>query len=304
MNQVLLLRPGGLGDLIITLPSIRLLRRLLPGAALRLGARRSYAAILEAAGVVDGILDLDDRAWRPFFSEEGGDPDSFPGGPPSALWSWFLKPPQASFSKAAATLVPGGAHILVADPRSVLPLSRDLFERTATAAGSTVTDGDFTDCARFPPRRAEVEVPFDRSFAVVHPGSGGRNKRWPFDRFLSLIGILAGRGIPGILVTGPAEEDDEEERGRHPLPPGWLRRLSPPPAELLGWLSGCLFYIGNDSGVTHLAAAAGARTLAFFLDEHLPSWRPFGRVTVLQSARIDGISLEEAREAVLGLFPG
>ncbi len=303
MNWTLLLRPGGLGDLIITLPSIRLLRRLYPGLALHLAARRPYAAVLEAAGVVDGILDLDDRALTPLFSEQGGDPHSLPGGPLSALWAWFLKPPSASFSKTAAALVPGGAHVLVADPRGALPLSRDLFERTAAAAGATVTAGDFADCARFPPRRSKVEVPFDRSFAVVHPGSGGRNKRWPFDRFLSLIGSLAGRGVPGILLTGPAEEDDKEY-GRSPLPPGWRHLSSATPAELLGWLSACRFYIGNDSGVTHLAAAAGARTLAFFLDEHLPSWKPFGRVTVLHSGRIDGISLADAREVALGLLPG
>jgi len=147
MNRILLLRPGGLGDLIITLPSIRLLRRIYPGAVLHLAARREYAAVLEAAGVVDGILDLDDRAMRPFFSEEGGDPEAFPGGAPSALWAWFLKPPAPSLAGAAAVLVPGGAHILVADPQGALPLSRDLFERTADASGSKVSDDDFETCA-------------------------------------------------------------------------------------------------------------------------------------------------------------
>jgi ADP-heptose:LPS heptosyltransferase len=304
MKRVLLLRPGGLGDLIITLPSIRFLRRLHPGAALHLAARPEYAAVLAAAGVVDGILDLDDRAFAPFFSEEGGGPDSLPGGAPSALWSWFSNPPAPSFSRAAAALVPGGAHILVADPRRALPLSRDLFERTAASAGLTVGEDDFENCAGLPSIRPPSPLPFGRLFAVVHSGSGGSNKRWPFERFLFLIRGLAERGIPGILVTGPAEDDGAEERGRAPLPPGWQRRLSPPLIELAGWLSACLIYIGNDSGVTHLAAAAGARTLAFFLDAHLPAWKPFGRVTVLHAARIEGISLEEAREAALALLPG
>ncbi len=303
MNRVLLYRPGGLGDLIVGLPSIRLLRRLHPRAALHLAARRGCAAVLSAAGVIDGILDPDDRAWAPFFSEGGADPVSLPGGAPSALWSWFLKPPPASFSRAAA-LLPGGSRILVADPRRGLPLSRDWFEQTAAAAGATVTDGDFEDCARLPPIMPKAEVPFGRPFAVVHPGSGGLNKRWPFDRFLSLIGVLADRGIPGMLVTGPAEENDEAGRGRGPLPPGWRRYPSPHLAELAGWLSACLLYIGNDSGVTHLAAAAGARTLAFFLDEHLPAWKPFGRATVLRAGRIDGIALEKAREEVLAHLPG
>ena len=78
MNWTLLLRPGGLGDLIITLPSIRLLRRLYPGLALHLAARRPYAAVLEAAGVVDGILDLDDRALTPLFRSRAAIPILFP----------------------------------------------------------------------------------------------------------------------------------------------------------------------------------------------------------------------------------
>ena len=61
MKRVLLLRPGGLGDLIITLPSIRLLRRLYPGAPLHLAARADYAALFAAAGVVDRVFDLDDQ---------------------------------------------------------------------------------------------------------------------------------------------------------------------------------------------------------------------------------------------------
>ena len=302
MNRVLLFRPGGLGDLIIALPSIRLLRRLHPGAALHLAARREYAAVLSAAGVVNGILDPDGRDWAPFFSDDGADPDLFPGGPPSALWSWLLKPPAASFSKAAAALVPGGPRILVADPRRGIPLSRDWFEQTAAAAGAMVADGDFEDCARLPPVMPKADVPFGRPFAVVHPGSGGLNKRWPLDRFLFLIGILAGRGIPGMLVTGPAEEDGEWESRR--LPPGWHRYPSPPLDELADRLSTCVLYVGNDSGVTHLAAAAGARTLAFYLDEHLPAWKPFGRATVLHAGRIEGISQDEAREAVLAHLPG
>jgi heptosyltransferase III len=299
MKRVLLLRPGGLGDLVITLPSIRLLRRLYPGAPLHLAARADYAALFAAAGVVDRVFDLDDRAWTPLFSENPAAAGPLPGGPTAAVWSWFLKPPPSLLSGTLAALAPGGTHILAADPRLSLPLNRDFFERTAAAAGARVGGGDFEECSRLPAVRPQPERPFAGGFAVVHPGSGGRKKRWPLERFRDLIGVLSGRGVPGLLVTGPAEADEDPSSARIPLPTGWQRRPSPPLIDLAAWLSACRLYIGNDSGVTHLAAAAGAPTLAFFLDENLPAWRPCGRTAVLQAGRIGEISSAEARESLL-----
>ena len=298
MKRVLLLRPGGLGDLIITLPSLRLLRRIDPGASLHLAARSGHAAVLAAAGVVDRVFDIDDRMWAPFFSDRAADAEPLPGGPADSLWAWFLTPPPASFSRTAAALAPGAAHILAADPLRKRPLSRDFFDRTGAAAGAKVGGADFEIDAHLPSPRPPAGIPFAGAFAVVHPGSGGRKKRWPLERFLDLIGILARRGLPGLLVTGPAETDENPGLGRVPLPSGWRRCPSPALVDLAAWLSVCRLYIGNDSGVTHLAAAVGARTLAFFLDENLPAWRPFGRSTVLSAASIDAISADAAREAL------
>ena len=303
MKRVLLLRPGGLGDLIITLPSLRLLRRVYPKASLYLAARPGHAAVLAEAGVVDRVFDIDDRMWAPLFSDRAADAGPLPGGPADSLWAWFLAPPPASLFRAAAALAPGGAHILVADPLRMRPLSRDFFDRTAAAAGAEAGDADFEIDAQLLSPHPPADVPFAGAFAVVHPGSGGRKKRWPWDRFLDLIGILAGRGLPGLLVTGPAETDENPDLGRVPLPAGW--RYCPLPAllELAAWLSVCRLYIGNDSGVTHLAAAVGAPTLAFFLDENLPAWRPFGPATVLSAASIEAISADAAREALRTALP-
>jgi heptosyltransferase III len=303
MKRVLVLRPGGLGDLVITLPSIRLLRRTHPDVPLHLAAGPEQGAVLAAAGVVDRVFDLGDRTWAPLFSEASSGLDPLPGGPTSAIWSWFLKPPAAAFLRNAASLAADGAHVLSIDPGCPGPLSRDFFERTAAAAGVRVGDDDFDECRRLPPIRPRVEPPIAGGFVLVHPGSGGRRKRWPLDRFLDLVGLLAGRGLPGLLVTGPAETDGMPAPERIPLPSGWRLVSSPPLVELAAWLFACRLFIGNDSGVTHLAAAVGAPTLAFFLDENLPAWRPFGRATVLSAASIDAISADAAREALRAAFP-
>jgi ADP-heptose:LPS heptosyltransferase len=304
MNPVLLVRPGGLGDLMVALPSLRLLRRLYRDSPLHLAARREFALLLRDAAVVDEVHSLDDRTFSPLFTD---DPslDAAPrlhGETPAALWSWFFRPPSGPFPKSAAALVPGAAHVIVYDSSAGRPVSRDWFERTAAAAGRPVSDEDFEACARLPRSGSPRPKPSDRPYAIVHPGSGGRNKRWPAERFLAIVDVLAGRGVAGLLVTGPAEEDGEWESRR--LPPGWHRYPSPPLDELADRLSTCGLYVGNDSGVTHLAAAAGAPTLALYLGENLPAWRPFGRATVLHAPHTASISFEEVRAAALGLLPG
>jgi heptosyltransferase III len=299
MRRLLLLRPGGLGDLLVTLPSARLLRRFDPQAEFSLAARPAYAAVFAAAGLVDRVLDLDDRVWAPLFSGSTAGP--LPGGPFSELWAWFLHPPPDSLTPAAAAGTLGGAHFIVADTASGLPLRRDFFLRTAAAAGIAAGEDEFAACSLLPRREPTHDLPFSGPFAVVHPGSGGRRKRWPADRFLSLVGLLAGRGLPGLLITGPAEEEDVFPTGA-PLPPGWRRVHSPPLEDLASWLAACRLYIGNDSGVTHLAAAAGAPALAFFLEENLPAWEPGGRVTVLTAPRLEDISLADVRVAVFSIL--
>ena len=131
-------------------------------------------------------------------------------------------------------------------------------------------------------------------FAVVHPGSGGESKRWPLDNFLELVRRLADRGIPGVLVSGDAEERPSicarlEEGG---LPPGWTWLRRPALSELAALLAGASFYVGNDSGITHLAAACGTKVLALFRTDLEPAWRPFGRSRVLAAGTLPEIDVD------------
>jgi len=73
----------------------------------------------------------------------------------------------------------GGAHFIVADTASGLPLRRDFFLRTAAAAGIAAGEDEFAACSLLPRREPTHDLPFSGPFAVVHPGSGGRRKRWP-----------------------------------------------------------------------------------------------------------------------------
>lgn len=101
------------------------------------------------------------------------------------------------------------------------------------------------------------------NFAVIHPFSGGARKNWPLDKFRQVA-----RGL------------------EHRMPVQWCAGPEDPPLDgavrienlyhLAQWLARARLYIGNDSGITHLAAAAGAPVLALFGPTDPAIWAPRG----------------------------
>ena len=100
-------------------------------------------------------------------------------------------------------------------------------------------------------------------FAVIHPFSGGRRKNWPLAQFEALAARLE-RAMPVRWCRGP--EDPPLDRAVR------IDDLY----ELGCWLAGARLYIGNDSGITHLAAAVGTPVLALFGPTDPAVWAPRG----------------------------
>ena len=310
-TEILLIRVGGLGDLVVSLPSIALVRRLSPGAALTLVARPEYGALLKAGGLVDEVVPAGSRRFAFLF----GDPRAYT--PDDEEWllryglivAWRQK---AGPFPLEAWGGPGkGRVLIVSSPeRSERPISRAFFDDTFRAlAGPGADPPAFDDCARLELSAAQREDG-RRYFgypgsgggtrpAVIHPGSGGAGKRWPLDRFLEVAGRLAGRGVAGVIITGESEEGLRAALREAALPDGWTWSSSPPLNALAGLLAGAAVYLGNDSGVTHLAAACGAPTVALFRRDLEPLWRPFGPATVLAADTPAAIPLEAVWAAVL-----
>ena len=123
-----------------------------------------------------------------------------------------------------------------------------------------------------------------RETIVIHPFSGGRSKNWPLDSFRELANRLP---LPVEWCAGPEEELAEAVRFANIL-------------DLAGWFGGARLYIGNDSGITHLAAAVGAPVLALFCKTDAAIWSPRGQnVRVLQGA----LSVEEVLRYAEMLLP-
>lgn len=118
------------------------------------------------------------------------------------------------------------------------------------------------DCASdgIPRIRRAVER---ENFAVIHPFSGSLRKNWPLGKFRELAHQLE-RTMPVRWCAGP---DD-------PPLDGAVRFVDL--YELACWLARARLYIGNDSGITHLAAAVGAPVLALFGPTDPTVWGPRG----------------------------
>ena len=126
--------------------------------------------------------------------------------------------------------------------------------------------------------RIPVPAALVGDFAVIHPFSGGPKKNWPLENFRALAARLP---LTVQWSAGPVEPLDHAVRFDD------LYHLG-------CWLSTARVYIGNDSGISHLAAAVGTPVVAIFTCTDPRIWAPRGaRVTVLENP-----SLDEACRAV------
>lgn len=131
------------------------------------------------------------------------------------------------------------------------------------------------------------------NFAVIHPFSGSRRKNWPIERFRQVARRLE-QFLPVAWCAGPEEELPEACRFDDLY-------------ELACWLAGARLYLGNDSGVTHLAAAVGAPVVAVFGPTDPRIWAPRGeRVRVVATDEpgrpIECVPVEAVLEAALALL--
>jgi hypothetical protein len=187
---------------------------------------------------------------------------------------------------------PGGGH------------AADWLARPVTSLG--------VDCGGPPPpleatsderdRAAAIVHDLPERFLAVHPGSGSPAKSWPTARFARLLDAL---GVDRfLLVEGPADAEPAARlraRGGAVTARGLTGRI------LGATLARAAAYVGNDSGVTHLAAAWGAPTTALFGPTDPAVWSPVGgRVTVVRApgGGIDAIGVDDVLGAVGPLLRG
>ena len=114
-------------------------------------------------------------------------------------------------------------------------------------------------------------------FAVIHPTAAFDTKQWATDKFARVAENLSDRALPVIVITAPAEahvaETLKEASSRRVTA---LTNLSLP--EVTALTSRARLFVGNDSGIAHIAAAVGAPSVVIFGSSNTAHWRPWAKV--------------------------
>jgi ADP-heptose:LPS heptosyltransferase len=148
------------------------------------------------------------------------------------------------------------------------------------------------------PVGSQTESAPSRKLILIHPGAGSKRKRWPLESFLAVAFAIRERGSAEVaFLIGPAETDllsplMNQARGRFSV--HQVERLS----QVMALMKISRCFVGNDSGLTHLAAFTGVPTVAIFGPSSSKRWWPVGaRAKVLRGDAADCVPCFEMEEA-------
>lgn len=299
--------------MLLAVPALRALRAARPGARLVLAAQARIATLLARLGAVDDGVDFDALGLNTIFCSGGREVGSDRRWPENdAKWlrtseprlrplleaehllSWFGARDSA-FVERVRALVPGAvlAPSLPADGRvwehllgtaGGSPLAAD--RGPLAVPGSLIAEGD----------RALRAAGWDGEtpLVMVHPGAGGVAKRWPAEGFARVLRELrSSRTLAVAVHQGPADADAVAEL-RDRYRDAVLGLTDPPLPILAGAMSRAAAWLGNDSGVSHLAAAIGVPALVLFTPSNLAwrSWSDAARPLVVETSALRPADLE------------
>jgi heptosyltransferase-3 len=301
MRNALLVRAGALGDVLLLRPAVAALKSAGVRVVLMAPAHSGVVLLGRGPSEVDALISWD-RADVAQLMADAGMLSSSLRQELGAFDLAIAYTRNQALTRNLATVVPsvigwdptppaGGFHAArcFAEPLSRLGLPVDLVPPPASPTDAEQREADVI-ASRLPP-----------GFVAIHPGSGSPSKNWPVPSFAALARRLAGdRGW--LLVEGPADEAAVATLRREAVVAKQL-----PPRVLGALLSRSGNFVGNDSGVSHLAAAFGAPVVALFGPTDPKVWRPLGtRVRALRSAtgRMEDLGIEEVEAACLALRSG
>ncbi len=314
-RKVLLIRLRLIGDVVLTTPAIRAVRRALPDAHL------TYLVEPHAAAAVVGNPQLDEVIVAPLtrgLARLRGDAAlalrlrrarfdtvvDFHGGPRSSLLAWASGAPRRvgydvsgrSWMYTHRIHRPRG-HRQRHSVDNQWDLVEAAFPGIPRPDPSTdpveMPDSDAAR-ARIAARLAAMGVLPDTSYVVIHVGAGNEFRRWPEDRFAALVAALYAaepkRRI--ILTTGPGQAETVEAVRRAAVAAGVPHEAAAAAcdldlAELRALLEGASLFLGGDSGPAHVASTTAVPMVVVFGPTTPAVWGPWrdpSHVTEIVSA--------------------
>lgn len=317
MSKILIIRGGAVGDFILTLPAIRLIRENLPSAQVEVLGYTPITRLAEAARLVDASRSIEYGPLSAFFIPGGALPDELVDYFRSfSVVVSYLYDPDDYFSEnlrraGVSTLIRGPHRVdeSPSAPPAAVQLAKPL-ETLALFLEDPQVQLEFDEASV---AAADATLPESRDSAIrwvaIHPGSGSPRKNWSFEGWIETATHLhaADPGIRFLVSSGEAEDRVIAEflslLSRRGLPFAHVPHL---PLPVLGVLLGrCRLYLGHDSGISHLAAACGVPCVLLFGRTDPTIWAPQKpAVSVIRApngdlSRIDLVEVADAAAIVL-----
>jgi ADP-heptose:LPS heptosyltransferase len=288
--NILIIHQGALGDFILSLPAIGAIRHSHPGSAVEIWGYPDILRLVEGRFYADAIASIHQEGMSQLYSRQASAPDKLRkrlrtfdlvvlfGGELQETFAENLRGHGVRAVYRISTFPGGGGTTHVIDHQ----LSQ-LSEMEIPAAGDVPEIFPGTEDERYAQRfLAAHQIEPDDFTVAMHIGSGSRKKVWPPDRFARLAEILVTRrGARLVVLTGPADAEVARDYRAH-LPSDQAIMLTCRPLpELAALLKRCSVFVGNDSGITHLAAASGVPVVALFGPADPQVWGPRGKQVLL-----------------------
>ena len=276
-RSVLVVATRRIGDVLLTTPLIRSLRRAYPAARIDALVFAGKGAVLEGNPDCDSVVEVPERpGWREHarllrrvyrrydlaLATQQSDR--------SHLYAWLAARrrvgivPDMAWSSAWKRLSCAAYELLDDVNTHTVVQNLRLADRLGVARQYEVV-------APSAARGIDVAGPY----AVVHPVAMFAYKSWTREGWRDLIAWLGSEGLKVVLTGGPSAEERAycAALAAKPDVVDMSGKLSF--GKLAGLLRGCRLYVGPDTSITHLAAACGAPTLALFGPSNPVKWGPW-----------------------------
>jgi len=305
MNRILVIRGGAIGDFILTLPALKALRDARPQAHMEILGYKHIAALAEKRFYAQAVHSIEYGPLARFFARNTELPAELADHFASFdLIVSYLYDPDRIFETnlrrcGVENLICGPARVVENAGHAARQLARPIEELGINVVDfaerifPSVEDRGFA-------REFLASVP--QPIVAIHPGSGSHEKNWtlenwiglfsPDNRFADLERLL--------VISGEADEAQTDQLQREWKNHDVRFARSLPLPRLAAVLERSIF-IGHDSGISHLAAAAGANCILLFGPTDPDVWAPRNdNVQILRApnGRIDDLRIETVEAAL------
>ena len=288
-SRILIIFPGALGDLICLAPTIAAIAHRHRDADLELMARMVLAEFAVGRLGIARAHSIDRREVALLFrSSDEGDATRRFFGAFDRIYCFFSADDQQFRRSLTEAARPGATTFHrfrpEADGHVAVAYLKDVTGDTIfTPIPIKLSDEDLDAASKALGGASE-----GKKFVAIFPGSGSPSKNWPSEKFFALAEALNHQSRT-VFILGPAEEAMEKV----------LRSVdhiiikSQPLGTVAAIASMAAVFVGNDSGISHLAAATGTRGVVLFGHTDPARWRPLGNVTALRRDPIASIEVAE-----------